>query len=168
MRGIHLIQRVLDSTGVRELRVVGQKQFERRTCAFRAMLRIARYSRYCASLSLKRTQIGSSGTIVVSGCAEFGVTSPPTGTSVSPTRPLMGERIVPYCRLRLAVSECRVAAAAFPSADCYLRIRCSAAPASHWLRSRGRSTSAARSAAMAASRSCRAAASCSTSGFKRS
>ncbi len=53
-------------------------------------------ARYCASLTLKRTQIGSSGTMVVSGCAAFGLTKPPTGTSVSPTRPLMGAWMTPY------------------------------------------------------------------------
>ena len=62
-------------------------------------------ARYCASLTLNRTQIGSSGTIVVSGCAAFGFTRPPTGTSVSPIRPLMGARMVPYCRLSVAVSQ---------------------------------------------------------------
>ena len=41
--------------------------------------------------------------MVVSGCAEVVVTSPPTGTRVSPMRPLMGARMVAYSRFSSAV-----------------------------------------------------------------
>ena len=37
--------------------------------------------------------------MVVSGWAAFGLTRPPTGTSVSPIRPLMGAWMVPYCNV---------------------------------------------------------------------
>ncbi len=41
--------------------------------------------------------------MVVSGCGELGVTRPPTGTSVSPIRPPIGARMVPYSRFSSAV-----------------------------------------------------------------
>src|ERR1035438_901888 len=56
--------------------------------------------RYSVSFTLKRTQMGSRGTMVVSGWAELGVTRPPMGSSESPMRPPMGARTVPYCRFR--------------------------------------------------------------------
>ncbi len=62
-------------------------------------------ARYSDSLTLKRTHMGSSGTMVVSGCAAVGVTRPPTGTSVSPMRPAMGARMVAYSRFSSAVFE---------------------------------------------------------------
>src|SRR6185436_11244927 len=53
-------------------------------------------ARYSDSVTLKRTHIGSTGTMVVNGCGEVALTSPPTGTSVSPISPLMGAWMVAY------------------------------------------------------------------------
>ena len=72
-------------------RFVGQDEGDAAGCRAATACPLLTHERYSDSVTLKRTQIGSSGTMVVSGCGELGVTRPPTGTSVSPMRPSMGE-----------------------------------------------------------------------------
>ena len=111
---VHLVERVFDAPLLGKFGVVGQDQRERRIAeAFGFFLN----ERYCDSVTLNRTQIGSSGTMVVSGCGAFAVTSPPTGTSVSPIRPLMGARMVAYSRFSAAVRRAARCASTFPPVE---------------------------------------------------
>ena len=114
VRGSTWLSEFATLPGVRKDGVVGQDQLQRRAFLRRPPF-FPMKARYCASLTLNRTQIGSSGTMVVSGCAAFGLTRPPTGTSVSPIRPLMGAVMVPYCTLSVAVSSAPRCACTLPS-----------------------------------------------------
>ena len=114
---VHLIERIRHPAGMWKNRVIGQNQFELRVFLRRSAL--LRHERQVLRFAgLERTQIGSSGTMVVSGCAAFGLTRPPTGRSVSPIRPLMGAWMTPYCTLSVAVSSAPRCACTLPCVDC--------------------------------------------------
>ena len=58
----------------------------------------------------------------MSGEEELAVTSPPTGARESPTRPVIGERTVPYSRFNVAFVSAARCCCSLPFGRLYLRI----------------------------------------------
>jgi hypothetical protein len=73
--------------------------------------------RYCDSVTLKRTQMGSSGTMVVSGCCALAVTNPPTGNQRVADQAADRARMVAYSRFKVAVRNAARLASTFPCVD---------------------------------------------------